>query len=217
MILRPIERADLPLTVAWRNDPHARPGLRTPFPLNQDQQDAFYREVICNRASLHRYWILEVEPSAGAECIHCGCPDNGRHYGPPAWSASGCSHHEDCPGFGASRAVGMGGLTNIQWENRIAEISLITDPSVRGKGYGAEGTRLLLREAFLSFGLLTVCGEVYRVNPATQFWEKMIARYSGEQVTLPRRKWWHGRLHDAIYFTFTAERTLPLVTEDEAA
>ena len=177
MILRPIERADLPLTVAWRNDPHARPGLRTPFPLNQDQQDAFYREVICNRASLHRYWILEQD----------------------------------------GQSVGMGGLTNIQWENRIAEISLITDPSVRGKGYGAEGVRLLLREAFLSFGLLTVCGEVYCVNPATTFWDKMIERYAGESTTLPRRKWWDGTLHDAMYFTFTAERAIPIVTEDEAA
>ena len=170
MRLRAIEQGDLPLTLQWRNDPAARVGLRTPFPLNLDQQEQFYRDVICNRQSAHRYWMLEdVAP------------------------------------------VGMVGLTNISWENRIGEISLITDPGLRGKGYGSAGCRLVLQEAFGVLGLLTVCGECYVENPALGFWQTMVTRYDGSDTILPRRKFWHGRLCDGYYFTFAAEQTMPLL------
>lgn len=179
MILRPVERADIPLTVAWRNDPDARASLRTPYALNIDQQERFFQDVICDRHSLHRYWIAEA--------------------------------------MGIGRAVAIVGLTNLQWENRIAEVSLVVDPAKRGHGYGALALAAVMREGFCNLGLLTICGEAYQTNPALAFWEKMIERYQGTSVILPRRKWWGGQLHDAVYFTFAAEQTLPLLEAQEAA
>ena len=102
--------------------------------------------------------------------------------------------------------VGMGGLTNIQWENGIAEISLLTSPSAAGQGHGQRALGLLLEEAFDRMRLLTVFGECYESNPALGFWEKMVQVYRGDAARLPRRKWWAGRLWDAYYFTFTVER-----------
>lgn len=103
------------------------------------------------------------------------------------------------------RFVGMGGMTNIQWESGLAEISLILNPKLLGQGYGRATVDLLLDEAFSRMRLLTVVGECYECNPAVGFWRKIVASRPGASaVTLPRRKWWQGRLWDAYYFTIPA-------------
>ena len=106
--------------------------------------------------------------------------------------------------MGTGRRIGMGGLTNIQWENGIAEISLILAPSEIGKGDGEEAASLLLKEAFDRMGLRTVCGECYHCSPARGFWRRVVAAHCGTIVILPRRKRWDGRLWGADYFTIIA-------------
>lgn len=57
----------------WRND--ALETLRTPFPLTTDQQGDFYRDIVCNRNSPHRYYALRLPASSGATwgpLVGCG-------------------------------------------------------------------------------------------------------------------------------------------------
>ena len=97
--------------------------------------------------------------------------------------------------------VGFGGLTNIQWENSIAEISLIINPLESGKGNGTKAVDLLLDQAFNKLNLKTVFGECYWCNPATNFWAKIIKKYNAHEALLPNRKYWDGAYHNATYFS----------------
>lgn len=105
------------------------------------------------------------------------------------------------------RFLGMAGLTDIEWENGHAEISLVLDPAEQGKGHGMEVVGLVLTEAFHRMRLLTVFGEVYEHNPARAFWFRALQRYGAEadNVLLPRRKWWDGVAQAGIVFWFRAE------------
>lgn len=149
--------------------------LRTPYELTREMQAKFYGDVICNPDSPHRYWgIWKFVPLQ--QITFTGSP-------PP---------------------IGYGGITNIQWENRIGEISLLIDPTMRDKGYGKEAVRLLLDKAFNYLNLQTVCGEVYTCNPsAWDFWKKLIkASAHSCWQSLPNRKYWQGRFWSGTYFSF---------------
>jgi GNAT superfamily N-acetyltransferase len=100
--------------------------------------------------------------------------------------------------------VAMTGLTDIAWENGIAEISLLVDPAITKKGIGKETVGLVLAEAFGALRLLTVFGECYLNNDAVGFWESVVKDHGGSTTTLPRRKWWNGQLWDSLYFTIPA-------------
>lgn len=146
----------------WRHQADTRPGLRTALLLTREMQQEFYEQVVCDRASPHRYWALRDETDL----------------------------------------VGMVGLTHIQWENGLAEISLLVDPGFQGKGVGREAVRLVLQEAFRQMRLKTVVGECYQLNDrAVEFWRKITEAHDGTWTTLPRRKWWDGRLWDSLYFS----------------
>lgn len=98
--------------------------------------------------------------------------------------------------------VGMAGLTHIQWENGLAEISLLIDPLLQGKGIGQEAVRLVLQEAFERMRLETVVGECYLLNDkAVTFWRKVTEAHGGITILLPRRKWWDGGLWCSLYFS----------------
>jgi len=101
--------------------------------------------------------------------------------------------------------IGLAGLINIEWENGLAEISLIFDPDCIGKGYGPHAVQLLLAEGFNNLGLATIYGECYECNPAVGFWEHMVEKYGGYSTKLPRRKRWEGKLYDSLYFSFCME------------
>jgi len=157
----------------WRND--CLETLRTPYPLTEEQQEKFFRDVICNRNSLHRYFALT---------------DDAYLKGSP------------------KHLIGMGGLIHIQWENSIAEISLILDPKMRGQGLGQKAVDLLLDQAFNSLNLKTVFGEVYLCNPAWKFWEHLANMGHNEKgcwVILPNRKYWNGCYQNSGYFSFDAD------------
>jgi RimJ/RimL family protein N-acetyltransferase len=101
--------------------------------------------------------------------------------------------------------IGMCGLTNIEWENGTAEISLIITPFYRGKGYGAKAVSLLLDEAFNNMRLYSVFGEVYNCGNR-DFWEKVVIKNNGYQTDLRNRKWYNGEMYDSMWFAFSRER-----------
>ena len=100
----------------------------------------------------------------------------------------------------------MGGLTNIEWENSQAEISLIINPALQKQGHGKEAVRLLLDQAFNYLNLKTVYGEVYTCNDcAFEFWKKLANASENQRgcwVILPNRKYWKGQYHNSAYFSF---------------
>lgn len=57
MTLRPLTLAECQLVREWRNDPVVLPMLRTGYK-TEEQQAAFYRDVVRNAASDHRYFGL---------------------------------------------------------------------------------------------------------------------------------------------------------------
>jgi len=99
----------------------------------------------------------------------------------------------------------MGGITNIHWENRIGEISLLIRKNREKEGLGSEAVRLLLFEAFGNMGLKTVFGECYMCNEAWKFWKKIKTKYDGQETILPNRKLWKGRFYDSLYFSIDAD------------
>ena len=107
--------------------------------------------------------------------------------------------------YSADDLVGMGGITNIQWENRLGEISLIIDPKQQGKQHGERAVGHLLEQAFGNMGLKTVFGECYMCNEAWKFWKKIVTEHAGQETILPNRKLWKGRFYDSLYFSFDAD------------
>ena len=101
--------------------------------------------------------------------------------------------------------VAFGGLTHIQWENRIAEISLIVDPDQQKSGFGSDAADMLLDEAFNKLNLKTVFGECYKSNPAVDFWFRLTEKYEGYKTILPNRKYWNGEYYDSLWFSIDAE------------
>lgn len=102
--------------------------------------------------------------------------------------------------------VGQVGLVGIEWENGLAEISLVVAPDHRHLGIGARAVELVLEEAFDAMRLVTVWGECYGYNrTGVEFWTDMLKRYEGISWVWPRRKWHQGRLHDSFMFQFYAD------------
>ena len=98
--------------------------------------------------------------------------------------------------------IGMGGITNIEWENGTAEISLIINPDYRGKGKGKEAVHWLLREGFRNMRLESIFGEVYECGNL-QFWVKMVNHFDGYSTILKNRKYYYNRMYDSMWFSFT--------------
>ncbi len=119
-----------------------------------------------------------------------------------------CNRHSTSRYWGIheDKLVGIGGLTDIQHENGIAEITVILCPNLLRKGYGTNTVDLLLEQAFDYMGLRTVFGECYYSNPASKFWEKVASKYSGYVTTLPDRKFWQGRWWDSLYFSINKDK-----------
>ena len=172
MILRSLSREDMPIILEWRNHKDVLPTLRTPFPLNIDQQMEWYDKEICNRDSRTRFFGFEDEY---------------------------IEHNaiESVPRYGL---IGYGGIENIQWENRTGEISLLVNPVLQRKGYGRKATNAIIDYAFDSLNLDTIWGEVYCNNPAVAFWDKLVKEYGGIMTRIPRRKYHAGQYYDSMYF-----------------
>jgi RimJ/RimL family protein N-acetyltransferase len=118
------------------------------------------------------------------------------------------SNHRYFSFYDDNTLIAFGGITNIQWENRIAEISLIVDPYRRQDGTGSECVDMLLDEAFGKMNLKTMCGECYKNNPAIDFWFRLTEKYSGHTALLKNRKFWNGDYYDSLYFSIDSEAYL---------
>jgi RimJ/RimL family protein N-acetyltransferase len=178
--LRPIRREDLPSFCAWREA--ARPYLRTPFVINLDQQIRWYEDVVCDRRATDRFWAIEasvVETFSETRMASCALAPRVERV-----------------------LVGIGGLTEIQWPNGLAEISLILDPAAKGKGYGHQAFNAVLSEAFDAMGLYQVIANVYHHNPSLGFWKHMADRWGATAVDHGEVKFWAGKRHDETRFAF---------------
>lgn len=150
---------------------------RTSFMLTMDMQEDFYKRC-SDRNSPHRYWAIVRTMNDKIQGV---VPETG--------------------------FIGMGGITYIQWENRIGEISLIIDPERRGSGDGEKAVDLLLDQAYNHLNLQTVFGEAYMSNPWWEFWQKITAKYADKikattcHTTLPCRKYWKGTYYSSLYFS----------------
>ena len=170
MILRPLEREDMPKIVAWRNA--VLPTLRTSFPLTIEQQMDWYDREINNRDSRTRFFAFDDD-----------------HY-----------EHNAIETVKTHGLVGYGGIENIQWENRTGEISLLINPALHKQGYGRKAVHAIIDYAFDGLNIDTVWGEVYCNNPAVNFWEKITKEYGGIMTKIPRRKYHAGQYYDSMYF-----------------
>ena len=103
------------------------------------------------------------------------------------------------------RFVGIAGLLNIEWENGLAEISVMIDPELRSYGYGKRIIHKLLEKGFDELRLENIYGECYYCNHAHHFWEVLAKRYKGKMVDLPNRKFYNGEYHDSLYFNINKE------------
>lgn len=67
--------------------------------------------------------------------------------------------------LGSWRPIGGAALTEIDYDDQVAEFSMIIgEPDCRGKGYGSESTRLVLDYAFNALGLHHIMLSVYEYN-----------------------------------------------------
>jgi RimJ/RimL family protein N-acetyltransferase len=173
MTLRPLELADMEPIRQWRNA--SLETLRTPFPLTREQQEDWYRSVICDRRGTTRYWGLELKGHVAGDLLI----DEDKYL------------------------VGYGGIENIQHENRLGEISILIAPEYRGKGYGMEAVELFLHRAFKQLNLANIWGECYTCSPAVRFWERLIAKWGAFSCRIPARKYWEGVYWPSLYFNFS--------------
>jgi len=102
--------------------------------------------------------------------------------------------------------IGMCGIENIEYENRLGEISIILNPEQQRKGYGEQAVKMLLEKGFNFMNLENIYGESYLCNTATKFWLKMATRYRAKTRTLPNRKYWNGAYYNSLYFSFNKGR-----------
>jgi RimJ/RimL family protein N-acetyltransferase len=183
--LRPLSATDMEQVRLWRNA--APETLRTPFMLTAEQQQDYYRTVICDRRSTTRYWgfhdILPIKYPPEESGIKMMPWD-------PSYSCK------------LDTLVGYGGIENIQWESSTGEISVLIGPDYQGKGYGRAAVDAILDQAFNHLNLETVWGECYHCCEAVTFWEKLVQERGGYLTQLPMRKYWNGAYWHSTYFTF---------------
>jgi RimJ/RimL family protein N-acetyltransferase len=163
-MLRVLSIEDMEPIRQWRNQ--CLSTLRTPFPLTKEQQEQWYRDEICNRASRSRFWGVTLRGMNGTDILH-----------------------------------GYGGIENIQWENRIGEISLLIDPEEQGHGVGYTHAREIISRAFNELNLQTVYAECYENNRAISFWNKVF--YGKYKTILPNRKYFDGAYYDSVYYSWS--------------
>jgi RimJ/RimL family protein N-acetyltransferase len=101
------------------------------------------------------------------------------------------------------KSLAIGGIVNIQWENRIGELSLLMpDANMALTGMILD---LILDKAFNTLNLHTVYGECYHCHSQYAQWAKIMKDRGAYAVELPNRKYWQGRYWDATYYSLEAK------------
>jgi RimJ/RimL family protein N-acetyltransferase len=113
----------------------------------------------------------------------------------------------DVPGLGL---IGTANLVSIDWKNRTAfHGMLIGDESMRGKGYGVDTIRAIMRYAFDELGLWRIDTDIIVYNEAS------LRAYTEKcgWIEEGRRKGWYfrnGRRWDKVLYGITRERYLEI-------
>jgi len=181
MKLKCLSLSDLEQIRKWRNEQTEM--LRTSFPLTKEMQEDFYKNVICNRQSNSRFWVIIGNSNKELDKDFYG-------------KSVSCANTE---------LIGMCGLENIQWENRLAEISLILEPEYNDDNL-QKALNILLHEGFANMNLENIYTEVYECSYMHRFWIESANKYNAKLVILPNRKYWNGKYYDSEYINFNKER-----------
>lgn len=158
--------------------------LRTPYKLTKEMQSDFYNNVINNRNSNNRFFAVYNKEDKDRFIVS-------------KFDGAKVKNKTYIDDF-----IGMVGLENIQWENSIAEISIIILDKYQKKGFGTKILNKILEYGFYDLNLENIYGECYQCNESIKFWEKMIKEYGIKSIELPNRKYYQGEYFDSIYFNF---------------
>jgi hypothetical protein len=173
----------------WRNETLAM--NRTPFLLTENMQARFYNEQVCNRQANARYWGIWIdEPHMELVRYEYNC---GMKLDEPIVM------NEKVP----YTFVGMGEISNIQWENRLGEIGLIMHPEHLDKADKA--INLILEQGFDYLNLENIFGEVYVCSPYLDIWANIATKYNAAWCYLLNRKYWNGKYFGSKYFNILRE------------
>jgi RimJ/RimL family protein N-acetyltransferase len=183
MQLKVLSYPDVEQVRTWRNDNMSM--LRTPFLLTEQMQGEFYQEQVCNHQANVRYWGIwgsihhtdEVHIITNGICNIC---DNKK-----------------------GNFIGMGEISNIQWENRLGEIGLIMHPEHICDSVLA--IEMILEQGFNHLNLENIFGECYLCNPRLSIWVMVCERFNARCCYLPKRKFWQGEYYDSLYFNINRE------------
>ena len=98
------------------------------------------------------------------------------------------------------RFIGKCGFTRVNWKNRLAELAiLIGDGAYRGKGYGEDAVRLLIRFGFEEMNLRKLEAYVFDFNEAAlRCYEKCGFR---REAVLKKEMYREGAYHDVVILT----------------
>jgi len=161
----------------WRNEDIS--AARTPFLLTEAMQRDFYRDVVSNRDSVHRYWAVRADASQVVNDM------TGAKY------------------MKLSHLAGIAGLTNIEWENGRAEVALMIGRDYRGNGYGIEAFNEIKKWAFERMRLHTIYACVYGNNPDIVDW--WLHRDPFHATNYPAGKFWKGEFWSTHHMTWVNE------------
>ncbi|MFA5305895.1 MAG: GNAT family protein [Candidatus Babeliales bacterium] len=187
MQLKALSYPNVEQACIWRNDSMSM--NRTPYLLTQEQQEIFYRSIVCDRQANARYWGIWTDLK-GFKLKYEHDPYEPVNY--PIVE----EQKED-------KFIGMGEISNIQWENRLGEIGLIMNP---GYAYMAEqAIELILEQVFDYLNLENVYGECYECSPYLSIWEETCGKYNARCCYLPNRKYWGGKYYNSLYFNINRE------------
>jgi len=175
---RAIERADLPTSVSWINDPEVRQGgIYLPFSL-ADEEDWF--EGMRKRPVDEHYLAIEAsQPRERADLPgeQAGLPSEAGLPGvkPGELTIEGAEEHW--------KLIGSCGFFNLDSRNRSSEFGImIGDKSCWNQGYGTEAVRLLVQHGFNTLNLNRIYLRVLENNPrAIRAYEKAGFTHEGRQ------------------------------------
>jgi UDP-4-amino-4,6-dideoxy-N-acetyl-beta-L-altrosamine N-acetyltransferase len=98
------------------------------------------------------------------------------------------------------KLIGCTGLTYIDWKNRGAEVSIyIGDKKYKGKGYGTDTLKTLMKYGFEGLNLHMLFGEIFEYNKANiRLFEKCGFKRDG---VLRHRLYRDGKYWNSIFYS----------------
>jgi hypothetical protein len=150
--------------------------LRTPYLLTLEQQQDWYRNVVCNRSFNARYWAIETEFSVSS--VGFGDGRNTK-----------------------TRMIGYGGIQSIEWENKRGEMSLLLDQCCT-IAERREAAILTLFQGFNYMNLDNIYTEDYECNNEFSIWYNFAHELGAYITGLPNTKFLDGKYYNSMFANF---------------